>query len=919
MQGGHKLNLVDSYLDKSDWRVKENSNSSFSYQGLNQHLATSAIAKYWLNKIYDSETANAHINGDMHIHDLGSFCVYCCGWDLYDLLMRGFGGVYGKVQSNPPKHFSSALGQLVNFFYTLGGELAGAVAVSNFDTLLAPFIRYDNLSYDQVKQFVQEFVYNMNAPTRLGFQQIFSNLTFDLTPSPNYNDQCVVIGGELQNDVYGDFQIEMDMINKAFCEVMLDGDATGRVFSFPIPTYNLHKDFDWNNQDLLWKMTGKYGVPYFANFINSDLKPEDTRSMCPLAGNTMVVVRSKQNGVRVANIRNIVSNINNKGTQYEVFTSDGWRAAKPVVVENTDVYRICFSNGSCIDMGENHLQPIIGGRIIKAKQLKVGMWIPFNKSVFGGALGSYDVGYIAGTYLGDGSRNGSSIVYSLCAGEKDDLTEKKLKLYWERLGFFVKTSFSKSVRFVRVSSGSYDIIKRFIVGSNALEKDLSRIVFNTSYEFKLGFLDGFRDTDGSRKKKRLYTSSRKLKDSFSFVLSSMGMKYNISTQDSRDNRLGDNPVYRIDYPGRKNYGDFYKEDEKYHYYRITNTEKLSSNHIKNLYCFEVDNKSHTFVLANGLITHNCRLRLDQKQLSKRAGGLFAASGLTGSQGVVTINVPRIAYNSSSIEEFNDRLCQVMDVAKNSLEIKREVIEEMTERGLYPYSRYYLNNVKIAHGKYWANHFSTIGLNGMHEACLNLLGVGIDSDEGKEFAKNTLDLMLQKLQEYQIETGNLYNLEATPCESATYRMAKEDKKRFQDIITSGTNEVPFYTNSTHLPVDSDFDIIDVFEHQNDLQVKYSGGTIIHGFLGESVDDIETVKKFVRMIAEKFEAPYFTLTPTFSICPEHGYIKGEVTVCTECGKETEVYSRVVGYLRPTKSWNDAKQIEFEKRHTFTIDNY
>lgn len=584
--------LVDDYLNRIDWRVRENSNSSFSYQGLNQHVATSVIAQYWLSKVYTHEIAHLHTSGAMHIHDLGMLAPYCCGWDLYDLLMRGFGGVYGKVQAGPAKHFSSALGQLVNFFYTLAGELAGAVAVSNFDTLLAPFVRHDNLNYVQVKQFVQEFIYNMNAPTRLGFQQVFSNLTFDLTPSPNYIKQCVIIGGELQNRVYGDFQFEMDLINKAFCEVMLEGDASSRVFSFPIPTYNLHKDFDWENQELLWRMTGKYGIPYFANFINSDLRPEDTRSLC------------------------------------------------------------------------------------------------------------------------------------------------------------------------------------------------------------------------------------------------------------------------------------------------------------------------------------CRLKLDRSELIKRAGGLFAASALTGSLGVVTLNMPRLAYKAGSMDRFNARLLYLMEIAKESLEIKRGLIEGLTQDGLYPYSKYYLDAVYMTHKQYWANHFSTIGLNGMHEACLNLLGVGIDTAKGKQFAEKTLDLMLNKLQECQQKTGNLYNLEASPCESATYRMAKADKKLYPNIISAGTNEIPFYTNSTHLPVNSELDIVSVIEHQNELQKRYTGGTALHLFLGEAVEDWRSVRAFVKTIAEQFEIPYFTLTPTFSICKNHGYLKGEIARCPYCNTDTEIYSRVVGYLRPTKSWNDAKQIEFKERTTYSL---
>jgi ribonucleoside-triphosphate reductase len=553
MLDGEKL--VDDYLKRADWRVKENSNMSYSLQGLNFYIASSIAARYWLQKVYPIEVQNGHTEGDFHIHDLGMLSTYCCGWDLQDLLHIGFGGVPAMLESKPPRHLRTALGQLVNFFYTLQGESAGAQAMSSFDTLLAPFVRHDRLDYPAVKQAMQEFVFNINVPTRVGFQTPFTNLTFDLAPSPILRDEPVIIGGELQDATYGEFQAEMDMINRAFAEVMLEGDAKGRVFTFPIPTYNISKDFDWENPILepVWKMAAKYGIPYFSNFINSDMKPEDARSMC------------------------------------------------------------------------------------------------------------------------------------------------------------------------------------------------------------------------------------------------------------------------------------------------------------------------------------CRLRLDNRELRKRGGGLFGANPLTGSIGVVTINLPRLGYLSESEDEFLGRLSQVMDTARTSLEIKRKILEQLTELGLYPYSRYYLKNIRDAHGAYWANHFSTIGLNGMNEACLNFLGVSIAAPEGKGFAVRVLSYMRQRLSEYQEETGHLYNLEATPAEGATYRLAKQDKKNHPGIITAGTEDVPYYTNSTHLPVGYTCDIFEALEHQDDLQVLYTGGTVLHGFIGEEIDDWRQARLLVRRIAESYRLPYYTVTPTFSICPVHGYIPGQHEYC------------------------------------------
>ena len=553
MLDGEKL--VEDYLHRADWRVNENSNMNYSLQGLNFYVASSIAANYWLQKVYPPEVQQAHTEGDFHIHDLGMLSTYCCGWDLQDLLRLGFGGVPAMLECKPPKHFRTALGQLVNFFYTLQGESAGAQAVSNFDTLLAPFIRYDGLDYQGVKQAVQEFVFNINVPTRVGFQTPFTNLTFDLTPSPVLRDQAVIIGGELREESYGEFQSEMDMLNCAFAEVMYEGDAKGRVFTFPIPTYSITREFDWDNPVLapIWRMTAKYGIPYFSNFINSDLKPEDARSMC------------------------------------------------------------------------------------------------------------------------------------------------------------------------------------------------------------------------------------------------------------------------------------------------------------------------------------CRLRLDNRELRKRGGGLFGANPLTGSIGVVTINMARIGYLAADETEFMARLSRLMDVARTSLEIKRKILEQLTTRGLYPYSRYYLSSIKKSQGTYWANHFSTIGLSGMNEACVNFMDVSIADPAGKEFAVRVLTLMRERLSLYQQETGHLYNLEATPGEGATYRLARIDARMYPELHTAGTKDVPYYTNSTHLPVGYTDDIFEALAHQDDLQVLYTGGTVLHGFVGEQIDDWRQARLLVKRIAESYRLPYYTLTPTFSVCPVHGYIAGRHEYC------------------------------------------
>ncbi|MDD3024122.1 MAG: ribonucleoside triphosphate reductase [Syntrophomonadaceae bacterium] len=594
--------LIADYLGKNDWRIKENSNMTYSLQGMNFHVSSLIVSQYWLNQIYPPEIKQAQISGDFHIHDLGILGVYCVGWDIRDLLTEGFKGVRGKVASGPARHFRSILGQIVNFFFTLQGEAAGAQAFSNFDTLLAPFIRYDNLDYRQVKQCLQEFVFNMNVPTRVGFQTPFTNVTLDLKVPEFMKNEPVIIGGKFMDETYGAFQSEMDMFNRAFAEVMMEGDVEERVFTFPIPTYNISEDFDWNNPSYnkIWEMTAKYGIPYFSNFIGSDMNPEDARSMC------------------------------------------------------------------------------------------------------------------------------------------------------------------------------------------------------------------------------------------------------------------------------------------------------------------------------------CRLRLDNRELRKRGGGLFGANPLTGSIGVVTINMSRLGFFAQDREEFFERLASIMDMAKASLEIKRKILENLTESGLYPYSQFYLRNVKEGMGQYWKNHFSTIGLIAMNEACLNFLGSDIASEEGLAFAEEVMDFMRDRLLEYQDETGNIYNLEATPAEGVSYAIAKKDKENYPHIIVANEADYrrgaePYYTNSTQLPVNYTDDLFKALNLQDQLQTRYTGGTVFHIFLGETVPSEESAAKLVKKVCEQFRLPYFTLTPTFSICPSHGYISGKNFTCPLCaaqGKETscEVYSRVVGYLRPVDQWNAGKQAEFQGRKVF-----
>jgi ribonucleoside-triphosphate reductase len=574
---------MDGYLKRVDWRVHENSNINYSLGGLILHNSGAITANYWLENIYEHDISTAHRNGDIHIHDLSMFSGYCAGWSLRQLIAEGLGDVKGKISSKPPRHLSTLVQQMVNFLGILQNEWAGAQAFSSFDTYLAPFVRVDNLSYDEVKQHVQSFIFGVNTPSRWGSQAPFTNITLDWIVPQDLRDQPAIVGGKPLDVTYADFQAEMDIINRAFLEVLIEGDADGRGFSYPIPTYNITSDFNWESENakLLYKMTGKYGTPYFQNFINSILDPADVRSMC------------------------------------------------------------------------------------------------------------------------------------------------------------------------------------------------------------------------------------------------------------------------------------------------------------------------------------CRLQLDKRALRNRGGGLFGSDEFTGSIGVVTINLPRIGYLSTSKDDFYRQLDHFMDLARDSLEVKRVVISKLMDQGLFPYTQRYL--------KHWNNHFSTIGIIGMNESMINFMDKDMTSKDARDFTNDLLVYMRSRLVRYQEETGHLYNLEATPGEGTSYRLAKIDKDKFSRMSIPG-EECPYYTNSTQLPVNATDDLFEALDMQNDIQKLYTGGTVFHAFIGESIDDIDTCKNLIQKIANNYEIPYFTISPTFSVCGSHGYLKGQQLACPNCGAETEVYSRIVGYYRPVQNWNDGKKSEFRNRKLF-----
>ncbi len=923
--------LIDDYIGQKDWRVRENANMAYSLQGLNNHIASHISTAYWMKNVYPSAVRRAHEEGDFHIHDLQLISAYCCGWDLQDLLKRGFGGVPGKVECDAPKHFGSALGQMVNFIYTLQGEVAGAQAFSNFDTLLAPFVRFDKLSYREVKQHLQTFVYNMNISTRVGFQTPFSNITLDIVVPEALRDKSVIVGGRARREKYGEFQKEMDLINRAFAEVMMEGDAAGRVFTFPIPTYNIDKNFDWEDDrfEPIWEMTAKYGIPYFANFVNSDMSPDDARSMCPLAGTEKVLIRSSRGrDVEYAMIRQVYEGCG-KQEEYEIYSDGQFVKGRFNRFRNQKMIKVTLANGHEIRMSQQHLNFVLTDSqakesVIKGKELTVGMYLPYSLKTYSGRGGNAELGFFVGAFAGDGSFDSdTAVVFSLENNFKKDLIAKLERIAAKYFGAHCSVAKHSETKLVtlRVNSrAAVGLCKDFVEGKGRRKRYRAKL-FVMSRAFREGVLAGHYATDGGNRH-RIYTSSKSMVETLNMLSATLGTTSSVY-KDDREGRLGTEPNYAvlIYQLNRQKYGDVWFKKYAKLWVRIKKIEPIANT---TAYCFEVKRGTPVFTVGStGILTHNCRLRLDNRQLRRRGGGLFGANPLTGSIGVVTINLPRLGYVSADRREFLRNLDALMDLAKESLEIKRQTVERLTEQGLYPYTKVFLSGMKKLRGSYWGNHFSTIGLVGMNEAAENLLGVSIVDEEGRKFAAEVLDHMRSRLEKYQEETGNLYNLEATPAEGTAYRLAKLDQKLHPKIIFANDEDVrrkkvaPYYTNSSHLPVGYTEDIFHALDLQDELQTKYTGGTVLHGFLGERLWDTTTTKLLVRRIAESYRLPYFTLTPTFSICARHGYLVGEQRRCERCGRETEVYSRVVGYIRPVKQWNAGKQAEYGDRREYVTE--
>jgi len=868
--------LVDDYLQRADWRVNENSNMNYSLQGLNFYVASSIAARYWLHKIYPPEAQRAHVEGDLHLHDLGMLSVYCCGWDLQDLLIQGFGGVSAKIESKPPKHLRTALGQLVNFFYTLQGESAGAVAVSNFDTLLAPFVRYDGLDFRQTKQAIQEYVFNINVPTRVGFQCVSEDTEILAQDGWKRHDQVQ------PNDIIATFNVD---------EKVIEYLPVQRVFAQPY-------------QGKMYRLQ---------NRISDQLVSPGHR-----------VIRKKFNSDEYV-LEPIEEVITLKSPFIVPVGGEGYSTSSSL---DEDVIRLLawiIADGSVDKSGRGSgrvsiyqsqaRNPRHYAEIIDlCRQLKLGYTertqeglgepcnvIRFHSETTRWILRHFnsdkeqDIKFIPQAILSLDTTASRVFVETYIKADGHDgckITTTSEEIRDQLLQVIIHAGYGATV-LVRKPDNPLSVKDRYIIRVIRHKDTYINTVKEVEYEGVIWCPNTANETIVARRNGKVFITGNT-----PFTNQTMDL--------TPPPTLRDQPVIVGGEPRSATYGEFQREMDMINRafaevmlegdakgrvftfpiptYNITRDFDWDNLELEPIWAMTsrygipyFANFVNSDMDPEDARSMCCRLRLDNRELRKRVGGLFAAAPLTGSVGVVTINMPRLGYLARDEASFQERLEELMETACASLEIKRKVLERLTAQGLYPYSHHYLQGIKKRFGSYWSNHFSTIGLIGMNEASLNLLGVDIAHPEGKAFAVRTLEFMRQVLARFQEETGQLYNLEATPAEGASFRLARADRERYSDILTAGTGEAPYYTNSSHLPVSHSDDLFEVLEHQDELQTLYTGGTVQHVFLGEQLDDWRQARRLVRTIAEHFHLPYYTLTPTFSICPVHGYIPGEHKYC------------------------------------------
>jgi ribonucleoside-triphosphate reductase len=909
---------IDQYLEKLDWEVQENANMAFSLQGLNHYGVSYIVKRYWLNKIYPKEIREANEGGDFHLHNLDTLGPYCAGWDLYDLLLKGFAGVLGKVEAKPGKHFRAVLGQVVNFLYTLQGETAGAVAFSNFDTLLAPFIRYDNLNYQQVKQSLQEFLFNMAIPTRVGFQCLSGDTEILTSEGWKRHDEVK------EGDLIKTFNLKTREIENKKVNYLFKREYKGIMYRLRnriqdqliSPQHRvLRRKFNTQNYTLqsveeVLKLKSPIIIPIAGKNSNpeAEISDEQIKLMAWIISEGNVERRGKHRCCYRISIYQ--SKIKNRKNYDEI-------------INLLRRFNLVYTNHPVISLGEE-VQQI---RLKAKSSRKIHQW-----------FGSRENVHFIPEYL-------------------LNLSQRQSRLFLET---FLKGNGSKEGKISTVNLVLLDDLQTIVVNSGygltVLKKEpTSAIGTKNIYVLRIirhpetyitkikkvnyrGIIWCPNTENGTliaRRKGKVFITGNcpftnitlDLKPSLVFAQQPIiiGGKLQKETYGDfeEEMKIFDKALYEVYMEG-----DAKKRPFHFPIPTINITKDFPWQESAFDGIFEASAKYGTNYFANYINSEMeptdvrslcCRLRLDMTELHNRGGGgLFGSGANTGSIAVVTINMPRIGYLSKTKKEFFERLAKMMDLAKESLEIKRKAIENFIEKGLYPYSKFYLSGVKKMRGQYYANHFSTIGLVGMNETLLNFIGENIASKRGRRFTLETLDFMRERLVKYQKETGNLYNLEQTPAESTAFRLSQKDKEKYPDIITAGTKKVPMYTNSSQLPVNYTDDVFEALKLQDELTCKYSGGSVFHIFLGERMPDAESVKKLVKKVFENFKLPYITITPTFSICPAHNYLEGEHLFCPKCTikQPCEVYSRICGYLRPLAQWNEGKQTEFKQRKEFKV---
>ncbi len=916
------VDLVNHYIEKLDWKIRENSNMSYSLQGLNNYISSEVTSEYWLNSIYPPEIRQAHAEGDLHIHDLNLLAVYCVGWDLMDLLRQGFKGVEGKVESSPPRHLRSALGQIVNFFYTLQGEAAGAQAISNFDTLLAPFVRYDRLEYRQVKQALQEFIFNINIPTRVGFQCL-SEDTDILTPDGWMGHADIEVGQVIKT-----FNVRTGAIEDQPVKSLFARPYTGEMYQLKnriqdqliSPGHRVvRKKFNTDEAFVLEEIekVAAYKSPVIIPVTGRNINPEKRISDDEIRLLAWIIAEgSKENytknrhGHRITIYQSKVKSPENYAEITGILDRMGF------TYSNRDSVPALGSSSQMIRLNAEGSQQILDNLFETRATVKFIPNVLKNMSRRQARL-------FLDTYLKADGHEGTKITttnveilsglqhigvdaeYGFTVGTRKPTIGKKM-IHVLRL-IDHQDTYIQAIRRVDYSgviwcpsTANETVIARrngkvFITGNTPF----------TNVTLDLNPPATLKDAAvvvGGEERPETYGEFQPEMDAINRAFAEVMMEGDAKGR-----------VFTFPIPTYNLTADFDWDNPNLEsVWRMTG--KYGIPYFSNFINSDMSPED-----ARSMC---CRLRLDNRELLKRGGGLFGANPLTGSIGVVTINLPRIGYLSQDEKDFFARLERQVRLAAESLALKRKVLEQFTDKNLYPYSKFYLREIKKTSGIYWKNHFSTIGIIGMNEACLNFLEKDITTEPGQAFALRVMDFMREVIAGLQEASGTLFNLEATPGEGTSYRLAMLDKQRFAEIVCANEADVrrgsavPYYTNSSQLPVGHTDDLFETLRLQDDLQCKYTGGTVLHIFLGERVQDPAVVRRLVRKIASSHRLPYFTLTPTFSICPTHGYLEGEQTHCRLCREATEVYSRVVGYLRPVKQWNSAKQAEFADRKSVTI---